>query len=239
MALALDKHILSQPDIRDLFEYKLDFVGTFLDWNTDELDECTTSSKWSECTVNAYHLCAQHVPSVHDPYAWMRYSRCFFSKQYPVSQTDPNYLECASPNPRGFPVCSTASFPGIAAKLSDECAMEAGLIPAELRSCIKSGQGLALLKESFNHTYFFPRNKNNQIEPQWIEVDGPDDNTCDGGWDKCMSYFDKTDCPEWSNCDPDAWAQHIRDIACDRFGAQVNSSSCPQNKGYSVQQLVA
>ena len=36
-------------------------VGFFKNWSTTNLTECQTSSRWSECIVNAYHLCGHAV----------------------------------------------------------------------------------------------------------------------------------------------------------------------------------
>ena len=225
MALSLDKFVLIDASARAHVNLSLEFVGYFNNWTTNDIFDCQTSSRSSECLVNAYHLCGNAVGAGVDPWAFWRYSKCMFGRQYPpLDRPDALYAECASP----FNVfvndssrtCTLAQFPAVMANISGDCATEAGLAADAVRGCVDDGHGAALLKTSFAKTLTFPRNPKGYIEPQWIEVDGA---PCSDGWEGCQTAFDKTSCEDWDHCDHDAWAQHILRTLCDRFGSDIVS----------------
>jgi len=211
MAMGLDLHVFQTREIREHVEMDLTFVGYFDDWSTDKITDCQTSSGWSECIVNAYHLCGREVaPAKSRPWAWWDYSACMYSKQYPL-------LECASPNPWANSTCTAAEFPSIAAGVSDACASQAAIEPSSVRACVEDGRGLRLLKQSFRKTVTFPKNpKTNKTEPQWMQVQGPECGAV--GWEACQASFDKTFCTDWDACDSKAWALHIRADVCKAAG---------------------
>lgn len=205
MFLSFDKYVVSDPALRPHISVELDFVGFFLP-NATQLTDCQTSSRWSECIVNAYHLCGMHVAGgVFD--AWWPYSRCLYQKQYPKE-------ECAGLNPLDANhTCSREEFPAIMRGVSSSCADATNAVTklevldaAAIEQCVTNGTGLALLRRSFAKTTSFPRNPHGYTEPQWIEVDGP---SCDTNFSSCASAFDKTHCADWDNCDSDGWAQHL------------------------------
>jgi hypothetical protein len=212
MALSLDAIVLSDPTVSPHVKLKLDFVGFFNDWNTTKITDCKTSSRWSECIVNAYHLCAQAVTA--ETNSWWKYSRCMFAEQYP-------WEECASPNPWKNSTCTESLFPALISNVSAGCAAAVGIDQSSLQTCYDSGKGLELLKASFRKTVTFPKNLMGNIEPQWAEVNGPD---CEQvGWAGCNASFDKTHCSTWDTCDSDAWALHIRNIVCKTAGLEACS----------------
>ena len=183
----------------------LDFVGFFLP-NATRVTDCQTSSRWSECLVNAYHLCGMHVAAGNFD-AWWPYSRCLYQKQYPKE-------ECAGLNPLDANhTCTRDEFPVIMRGVSANCTAEsaraldaAALDEGAIEQCVSGGTGLQLLRASFAKTTTFPRNPHGYTEPQWIEVDGP---SCDGNFSSCKAAFDKTSCEDWDHCNSDAWAQHL------------------------------
>lgn len=222
MALSLDKYLLSVPGIKPHVELKVDFVGFFKNWSTTNLTECQTSSSWSDCIVNAYHLCGHataDAASNVSSWAWWDYTHCMYEKQYPQE-------ECAGMNPLDKNhTCTEAEFPGIMRDVSDECAEVAGLDASKIDTCVEDGQGLELLKRSFNKTVTFPKNPHGYIEPQWIEVDGP---SCgpepEGNWTTCKPAFDKTHCEDWDHCDHDSWAKHLLQVVCSKSSAGKQGS---------------
>jgi hypothetical protein len=210
MAASLDKHVLNDPDVSAHVSFSLDFVGYFNDWSTSNISECSTSSGWSECFVNAHHMCGQDATG--DWKTWWKYSKCMFAAQYP-------WQECATKWAWANSTCSSATFPGILGIVSDTCAASAGLDAGRVRSCVASGRGVRLLQASNNKTVSFPRGGAgtvHMIEPEWVEVDGPD---CEAtGWKGCAAAFDKTHCLDWDHCDPDLWGQHMRSVVCQKAG---------------------
>jgi len=206
MAAALDKHVMSDPNVRKHVDLSLDFVGFFKDWSTTNVSECQTSSGWSECSVNAYHLCGQALAA--SQHEWWQYSACMYAAQTP-------WEECATKYAWPNATCTPANFSAALGRVSDTCAVHAGLHPARLRECLADGRGARLLQASNKKTVSFPKGPAGvMIEPQWVEVDGPD---CgETGWNRCKSAFDKTHCLNWGACDPDAWGQHIRTVVCDK-----------------------
>lgn len=217
MAMGLDKYVFSDDSVRANINMSLDFVGYFDDWSSTNLTACVTSSGWSECIVNAYHLCGHAVvaPKAR-AWSWWLYSSCLYANQYPGASSAPGPgLECAGPNPWANSTCTAEEFPAVVASVSDTCAEAASLPAADIKSCV-AREGVELLKGSFKMTASFPRNPNNKTEPQWIQVDGPE--CAQVGWSKCEAAFDKTHCLDWDACDSDAWAQHIRSVVCAKAG---------------------
>jgi hypothetical protein len=160
MALSLDKHVMSNPALSAHVDLKLDFSGFFKDWKSTNVSECQTSSLWSECQVNTYHLCAQVG---NKQAAWWKYSACMFAHQYP-------HEECAGPNPWANATCTPATFPKLLATVSDGCAAAAGLDAAAVKSCVTDGKGVELLKASNKKTVTFPTDKKGYPEPEWVQV---------------------------------------------------------------------
>lgn len=224
MALSLDKLVFNDTKVVADIDFELDFVGYYTNWSSTEITDCVTSSQYSECLVNTYHLCAQEATMTTalldlDNAApawsfWWPYSKCLFTKQYPPSDSpSAPYIECASPNPIAGRACTREEFPKVLSDASDACAAEAKLdqtVAKNIQTCVADGRGLRLLKGSFKKTVSFPKNPHGKIEPQWIEVDGP---SCEkASWSGCKKAFDKTHCEDWDNCDSDNWALHIRDV---------------------------
>lgn len=212
MFLSFDKFVVSDPQLKPHLRVELDFVGYFNNWTTTSVTDCQTSSRWSECTVNAYHLCGQANAAAAGGGGfdgWWAYSKCLYQQQYPLE-------ECAGLNPLDANhTCSRELFPAIMRSVSDGCAGTAKLDAAAIGTCVRDGKGLQLLKQSFNKTLTFPRNPHGYTEPQWIEVDGPQD--C-SNFTVCKPAFDKTACEDWDSCDSDAWAQHLASDARMRLG---------------------
>jgi len=216
MASALDKHVLSDATVRDHVDFQLNFVGYFNDWSTDNITACQTSSRWSECLVNAYHLCAQHVAGAGAEHGnWWSYSKCMYSNQYEDGSAAGPGLECAGLNPHPNQTCTATKYPAIVEGYSKVCADESGISPEDVAVCVTSGMGVTLLKASNHKTVTFPRNPNGYIEPQWVQVNGPD---CERvgypGASGCGGSIDNTSCLTWENCDADSWALHIRSRVC-------------------------
>lgn len=219
MALSLDKYLLgpsaANKAVREHVDIELDFVGFFNDWSTKNVTACVSSSGWSECVVDAYHMCAWDVPATKAKakFSPWEYSVCMFGAQTPS-------LECASANSRPNETCTDKAFPGLVNKVSEACAHKAfpdELVGKDIHACATGPRGAALLEASFNYSRSFYRNpKGTQIEPQWVEVDGPDCRTT--GWDGCKGAFDKTHCENWDHCDSDAWAKHVREGVCAKAG---------------------
>lgn len=216
MALALDAHVLRDPVVAAHLELALDFVGS-IPADATNVQACATSSGWSECVVNAYHLCGQGSPG------WWNYSVCLYAHQYPPSSSARNsraYLECAGMNPQpGGRSCTKADFPGIVANISAACAERAGLDADAVEMCATGSAGVDRLKGSIARSYGFPLSPMLKVEPQWILVDGPDNcSKAEGGWAACKDDFDKTSCLDWGHCDADAWALHLRRRICEKAG---------------------
>lgn len=206
MAIALDKHVLADEAVAQHVDFALDFVGFWDDWSSDNITACRTGSRWSECIVNTYHLCAQ---SASTGLKWWTYSKCMFIQQYPEKGKG---LECAGLNPHPNQTCTAAEYPAIVEAINNECATLAGLSGADIHECVTDGRGVALLKASNHKTVTFPKNANGYIEPQWVEVNGPD---CEAvGYAGCGPSIDNTSCTDWEKCNPDAWATHIRSRVC-------------------------
>lgn len=211
MALSLDNHVVA--DLSSDIHLSLDFVGT-ISADASSVEQCQTSSGWSECVVNTYHLCAQQQAE------WWPYSVCLYKNQYPSSKynTSIQYLECAGLNPV-HPIlrnqtCTRSEFPAIVQKISDICAAEANLNASALQECAVSDLGLDLLKHSMNNSNGFPTSLLGKVEPQWIVVNAPSTTSCSkegGGWNACKAYMDKTDCLDWNHCNSDDWALHLRE----------------------------
>jgi hypothetical protein len=241
MALSLDAHVVG--DLSAHISLALDFVGTIAPGATD-VEQCHTSSGWSECVVNAFHLCAQEASQTAQAAAaaaaasggstgstgssWWRYSVCMFQRQYPpAGSTSRAYLECAGLNPV-HPLlrnqsCTRAEFGGVVAGISAACAEEAGLAAEQVRQCATGAGGLALLKASMGRSSGFPKSLVLKVEPQWILVDGPEScSEAAGGWSACEGFFDKTSCQDWKHCASDDWAVHLRQRVC----AQAGISPC-------------
>lgn len=220
MALSFDKYVVSVPGIKPYLDLSLNFVGFFTNWSTTDITDCSTSSRWSECVVNTYHLCGQAaVDRAAHPqdWRWWDYSTCLYAQQYPAE-------ECAGLNPLDANhTCTRDEFPGIIRGVSDACAQQAGLDATALNSCYDDGRGLALLKASFAKTLTFPRNPHGYTEPQWLEVDGP---SCDANFTECEPSFDKTACLDWDDCDSDAWAKHLLAQVCAKTDAQTTVDAC-------------
>ena len=206
MALSLDDHVVNSDLENDLFHLSLDFVGT-LDSAATNVDQCSTSSGWSECIVNAYHLCAQQQEQ------WWNYTTCMYRHQYPpVGSTSRIYLECGGMNPLRNEPCSRSQFPEVVRNISTTCAREASINAGAVEKCAEGELGLRLLKESMSRSAGFPKSLFGKVEPQWILVDSPTNCTkAEGGWVGCKKYLDKTKCEDWNHCDSDEWALHIRD----------------------------
>lgn len=216
MAISLDKFVLGPliaNDTADDVQLEMDFVGFFNDWTSTNISDCQTSSRWTECHVNTYHLCGQDVAKMTFPHAgwtaWWGYSLCLFKHQY--GQNDELGLECGGLNPRDANhTCSPDQFLEIAATISQHCAVEnrLGMDGAQkVRQCHDDGTGVGLLKQSNKASLTMPKNTKGYIEPEWIQVNGP---SCEeGGWEKCGSSFDKTSCMDWDHCSSDDWAKHI------------------------------
>ena len=220
MALSLDRYVVA--NLSSHVDLQLDFVGTISEDATD-VTECETSSGWSECVVNTYHLCAQDAAQASVP-GWWTYSVCMYRAQYPdPGSTSTHYLECAGMNPV-HPIvrnqsCTKAEFPGIVEEISNSCAREAGLDAAKVQACATSTAGLELLKRSMNASSHFPLSVMLKVEPQWIMVDGPPSCSADkGGWKVCKPFFDKTECEDWGHCNSDKWAMHLRNRVCNNSG---------------------
>jgi len=224
MALSLDAHVVG--DLASHISLALDFVGTIPADATD-VEQCDTSSGWSECVVNTFHLCAQEAASGSTG-SWWKYSVCMFQQQYPAAgSTSRTYLECAGLDPV-HPIlrnqtCTRAEFPGVVAAISATCAKEAGLAADQVQQCATGAGGLALLKASMSRSSAFPKSLLLKVEPQWIQVDGPDScSEAAGGWSACEGFFDKTSCKDWKHCSSDDWAAHLRQRVC----AQAGISPC-------------
>ena len=220
MALSLDAHVVQ--DYHQYVDVRLDFVGTIAA-DATSVQECKTSSGWSECVVNAYHVCAQNGGST--PFMnWWKYSMCMYRNQYPPEgSTTTHYLECAGMNPV-HPLlrnqsCSKEDFPGIVETISNKCAALAGVDAGQVQSCATGATGVELLKQSMNASYHFPLSVMLKVEPQWMMVGGPA--ACseeEGGWNACKPFFDKTACEDWNHCSSDDWALHLRGRVCNSSG---------------------
>lgn len=217
MFLSFDKFVVSDAALRPHISVALDFAGFFLP-NATRIEDCQTSSRWSECTVNAYHLCGMHVAKGSFD-GWWPYSRCLYRKQYPAE-------ECAGLNPLDANhTCTREQFPGVMRAVSANCTatQATSLDEAAIEQCVADGTGLALLRASFAKTTTFPRNPHGYTEPQWIEVAdaGASLPSCANFSGACEAAFDKTACEDWDHCDSDAWAQHL----AVRARAAINNAS--------------
>ena len=197
-------------DLNNQIDLSLDFVGVIAA-DAASVEDCHTSSGWSECVVNAYHVCAQQQVG------WWNYSVCMYNHQYPPAYSQSRvYLECAGLNPV-HPIlrnqtCSSAEFrTQVVTNISDTCSNDSGLDADRVRHCAQGSLGLTLLKQSMNRSSRFPTSFLGKVEPEWIMVGGPAScSAADGGWSACQSYFDKTDCEDWNHCSSEKWALHIR-----------------------------